>query len=735
MPLPLEPLVALGFANPLLLWGLAAAGVPILLHLLNRRRFKEVKWAAMRFLTSAIQKNRRRIRIEQWLLLAVRTLLIICLVLGLAQPFLEQLGALPLLPGQRTHRVVVLDASMSMGFTAGGRSRFERAKELAGNYLKKARRGDLVSVVLMASPAKALIGEPSGNLSEVRDELASVVPTDGPVDLAGSFRKVSEVLQASTMPRKEIFVVSDLQARSWLVEPSEQAEVSKLLDAFEKDQVTSIVVDVGSASGSNEAITELRLDSSLITIGGPPSLVSGTIRHFGEGPAGAPRVRLYVDGRQTGEQVVQLGSGGEASVSVPARFDRRGDHLVEFRLSDDALASDNSRRMAVTVRDALKVLVVDGDYDPEPFAAETDYLAQALAPSEGAAQQPRLLDLQVVTDSRLGSQDLDEFDAVVLANVAQLDASTAGRLEAFLVGGGGLVVFGGERVLADNYNAILHRDGKGPLPAKIGETVGSDPTPERPGESFDPIGFVHPIVAAYAGTQDLVLAGLTGVKTWKHEALSVPENSPAQVAMRFSDGSPAIVEGRFSRGVVVQVATTADAAWTNWPLHPSYPPILEEIVTRAASGRQQDRNVISGQPLTAPFPSSAQSSPVGVLLPSGELRPTSLRPEGQISFLDFAETEAAGPYSVRLGPPAASELMFAVNPDPSESDLARTDGSALRQVFPAWRFTLVDGSGDLADDDPGRGARRGQLHRPMLGCVFGLLMFESFLAWRMGRQR
>jgi len=111
------PLIfALGFANAALLYGLVATGVPILIHLLNRRKHREVPWAAMRFLMAAIRKNRRRIRIEQWLLLAVRTLLVLLVVSAMAKPFLESFGAV--IAGRRTHRVIVLDASLSMGYTS-----------------------------------------------------------------------------------------------------------------------------------------------------------------------------------------------------------------------------------------------------------------------------------------------------------------------------------------------------------------------------------------------------------------------------------------------------------------------------------------------------------------------------------------------------------------------------------------------------------------------------------------
>src|SRR3974377_446104 len=110
------PLVwALEFANPGLLAGRAAASIPIVLHLLNRRKFREQYWAAMRFLLAAIRKNQKRIQIEQWLLLAVRTLLLVCLALAMARPALEALGALDLLGGRR-HWLIALDGSLSMDY-------------------------------------------------------------------------------------------------------------------------------------------------------------------------------------------------------------------------------------------------------------------------------------------------------------------------------------------------------------------------------------------------------------------------------------------------------------------------------------------------------------------------------------------------------------------------------------------------------------------------------------------
>ncbi len=83
-----------------------------------------MKWAAMRFLVAAMRKNQRRVKIEQWLLLAIRTLVIFLVVTAMAKPLLESLGAIAL-PGQRTHRVLVLDGSLSMAYSPADKTRFK----------------------------------------------------------------------------------------------------------------------------------------------------------------------------------------------------------------------------------------------------------------------------------------------------------------------------------------------------------------------------------------------------------------------------------------------------------------------------------------------------------------------------------------------------------------------------------------------------------------------------------
>ena len=122
--------LAISFVHPAILGGLALASLPIIIHLLNRRRFKSMEWAAMDFLLKAAVRNRRRVRLENLLLLALRTLLVLCLILAVARPFSKREDTLASLFGSAgsTERVILLDDSHSMRAGQGNKSAFQSAK-------------------------------------------------------------------------------------------------------------------------------------------------------------------------------------------------------------------------------------------------------------------------------------------------------------------------------------------------------------------------------------------------------------------------------------------------------------------------------------------------------------------------------------------------------------------------------------------------------------------------------
>src|ERR1043166_5634823 len=125
----------MAFLNPLLLWGAAAVSVPILIHLLMNRKVRRMAWAAMRFLENAVQRNEKRMRLEDILLLLLRCAVLVFLALALARPALRKAGLGGLGESGSEAAVIVLDNSYSMGQTDGVSTRFQKAQQAAEQAL------------------------------------------------------------------------------------------------------------------------------------------------------------------------------------------------------------------------------------------------------------------------------------------------------------------------------------------------------------------------------------------------------------------------------------------------------------------------------------------------------------------------------------------------------------------------------------------------------------------------
>ena len=471
------------------------------------------------------------------------------------------------------------------------------------------------------------------------------------------------------------------------------------------------------------------MESPVVTVGSPV-LVHAVLHNFGTNRADQVRVRLTADDRLGPEEMVDLPAGEDVPVVFHQQFTTSGDHRVEVSIDEDPLALDNKRWLVVPVRESISVLLVDGYFKSEPYQAETDYLAQALSPTEEVPGQPASMHVEVVSESQLSRRELAPYDVIVLCNVAQFNPTEVTSLDDFLKQGGGVVVFGGDQVLAENYNRLLYDDGNGLLPAAIGPSVG-DASKKEAAFRFNPLNYRHPIVAEFHGESDPVLSSLTEALTYQYHKLVLKKDSKARIALEFDTRDPAIVETTRHRGTVFLIATSADTGWTTWPIHRSYPPVMQQIVLQASAGRISERNIRVGQPLDQSFSASGVDAPVTVVTPKGQSVAVKLTATGGVSHFHFEQTDLSGLYQVKIGRPLELERWFAANTDPAESDLTKLDLPALKELLPGWNFQYLTNWKELTEDARSVG-RRGELHRPLLYGVLILLLVESIMAWRFG---
>jgi hypothetical protein len=727
------PLVAFGFAHlPMLGW-LAAAAAPIVIHLWSRQKYREMSWAAMEYLLAAVRRKTRRLRLEQWLLLAVRTLLIVLLVLATAEPFLQSAGS-AFTVAVRTHRMLVIDGSYSMAYRAAEQSRFERAKQFARRIVEESSQGDAFTLVLLASPPRVIVGTPALEPAEVLREIDNLQLLQTTIDLPSTLGVIERLLAAARreaphLDAQEVYFLTDLQRVGWLpgLSGAALAEFRRRSAAL-AEAASLVVFDVGQPAAENLAVTEVRALEPVVTAGQDVGL-EAVLKNFGRQSRSRQPVEWLVDGRRVGQQAVDVAPGGEAAAAFSYRFETPGEHAVEVRADGDALELDNHRFLAIPVRESLRVLCINGRPSGEPFRGATDYLVYALSP-QGDADQRALVQAEAAPESALLERDdLGRYDCLFLCEVAQLTASEAQRLDNYLKNGGSLVFFLGEGVQAERYNRELGGGAGGVrlLPARLAAVVTAPPDCQ-----LDALEFQHPLVQAFRGRGR---AALRMTPVFKYFKLELPRNSRAKVALALTGGDPLIVEEPIRRGRVVLVATAAaDKSWNLLPVSPSFVPLVQELLAYCLSGQLRQRNVLVGEPLGASIPASAGDAPVTVQSPDGRSRPVPPRLEGDQSTWSYSDTALSGVYTARFGPPLGRSQSFAVNVDTAESDLTPLSADQLRrEVWPGvplrYQTTWENAERQSLRGPIGRG---GRLPAEMLCVVLGLLLLETFLAWRFG---
>ncbi len=731
------PLFAFGWVNlPMLGW-LAAAAAPIVIHLWSRRRFRQAPWAAMQYLLAALRKRQRRMQLEQWLLLGLRTLIVLLVVLAVAEPYVER-SPLDFVPGGRTHRVLVIDGSYSMLYKPDDKSRFERAKEVAARIVAESPPGDGFTLVLMASPPQVVVATPAFEPSEFAEELDNLRPTHTMVDLPATLAAVARILDQARrenprLLRHEVFFLSDLGRAGWAPEAS-RAAAAELRRRAEQLSASAklFVIDLGQPSADNLAVTGLRVEEPVVTLARDVHL-RARVKNFGRTPQTRRAVELLVDGRALAQQSVDLDADAEKPVVFVHRFETPGDHAVEVRLdAGDRLELDNHRFLVVPVRENVRVLCIEGPASGDAASAPADYLLYALAPQEDDVQRGTIR-AEAAHESALLERDLGRFDCVFLRNVAQFTPSEAQVLAAYVHRGGSLLFFLGDRVLADRYNRELGGERAGAprlLPAHLGQVV-SDPQ-----RGLNPLEYRHPAIRAFRGRER---AGLLTTPVAKYVKLSVPDHaahgahSPARVVLAFANGDPMIVEAAIGHGRVVVVATSGDLSWTAMPVWPSFLPLVQELVAYCVGGQSRPRNLEVGQPLEGDWPMPAGGVSLSLHRPDGGTESLPLAAEGDYGVFSYLDTTLSGIYAARMSTALARTQLFAVNLDTAESDLTPLGHDELRgNVFSGVPFVYQTDWAGPEHRAAGRASHPGALHLELLYAALALLLAETFIAWRLG---
>jgi hypothetical protein len=752
------------FLHPALAWaGLFLVAIPVIIHLINRRRLRRLEWAAMEFLLDALKKNRRRIRLEHLLLLLCRMALMALIALFLARPLLSDRGFGWLASAfQSEDKIFVIDDSLSMAQRLADRTVFERGNEALVSAIRRlAEQGSRDRVtVLRASRPQAVIGgtfidrERAASLEQA---IRAMAPASTRLHLARLLEHISEqaargAAGGAGRPRA-VSIVTDLRAADWTDSgggPSAAlAKALERLTADPENPARLIILDAGAEETANVAVTGVAIDGGRPTVD-LPAPIQAEVRNLGNQPVRDLRLRLSF--ARVGEEmaapnsalappIAEIGPRQSAIASIPCTFRSPGQYwgTIEVTGSNDSLAADNSYSFVLEVARATEVLIVDGEPSAEPFEGESDFLAIALNPGGEVSSGIEPL---VAVEESLPRDDISRFGAVFLANVYSLPEEFRGRLGRYVRAGGSLVIFLGDQVDPLVYGRELGASApagsgedpaRGLLPARIGELRSSDDSPVTLAPAYD-----HPLFRFLRGGGERYIEEAAFRRYFVLEPLPT-----AQVVARFAgaDDTPAIVQGPAGAGSVVLIASSADAEWNDWPRNLTYLMTLQEMV--AAFGRSSGREPshAAGSRIEVPlditthsrearyrapgYPRSPERSLIASTPPAGA-------PDDRLRFV-IEETSQAGLAFLGLKSRAGEEewRALSIHSEPEESDLRRITPERLKELYPDIPLAVVR--------DPARFSESGRGRfeiSDLLLWVFVLFLFlEAVLAWRFGHHR
>ncbi|PLX32418.1 MAG: hypothetical protein C0600_02675, partial [Ignavibacteria bacterium] len=475
------------FLNPLYLIALAAAAIPIILHLLNLRKTRVIEFSTLSFLKELQRSKIRKLKLKQWLLLALRTLIIIFVVLAFTRPALQ--SGFGFLPGTaaKSSVVIVLDNSFSTLVSDEHGQLLKQAKKKAAELLDLMQGGDEAALILTTDPEAAR--EFTVALAAVRSDINDLEVSYAHGDYRAALTAASALLAESDNFNKEVYIITDRQ-RSQFV--TDNLTPQELFD----NSVRVFSLPLGSKAPANTALVETELRNAIFENGKPVDLAA-TVRNLGETPLSGAIVSVFLGGERVAQKSIDVAAGGTQNVEFTVLPKSAGwiDGFVE--LEDDDLPEDNRRYFGFYIPETLNILLgPTGGKDASLLALALDPVAATSG--SPAAQADNMEETNILPGSftvdmadrgSLLSANLSRYNVVVLLGAQSLSDAFTQRLVSWVREGGSLLLFPDANGNVEEWSTqFLPQFG---FPPAAGSTGALDNTSSF--VTFGDIDFDHPL--------------------------------------------------------------------------------------------------------------------------------------------------------------------------------------------------------------------------------------------------
>jgi hypothetical protein len=621
------------FLNPAILFGLLAATIPIIIHLLNLRKLKKIDFSTLQFLKE-LQKNKiRKIKLKQWLLLALRVLIILCIVTAFARPTLVGVSIGGTTSTAKTTAVFILDDTFSMSVIDQNGSYFNQAKETIKDLLNQFEEGDEVGLILVSHQPDET--EMTTNLAKFREEVEATVISFASKKLNNAIIKTADVIGKAKNFNKEIYLFTDFQ-KGRLASDDEITDLKEQLG----DQVRLYSFNYSGKEVTNFGIDELKINTQIFEKDKPvkfDALVKNYSNHSKENLV----VSLFINGKRSAQQSVNLNSGESKIVNLEAPAKAFGNSEAETEIEEDDLLEDNKRFTSYFIPEKIQVLILADNL------SDTKLVEAALK----SVSEQGYFDLTVKKTEQVSGTQLNIFQVLIIASSNFVNANV--KVKQFLNSGKGIIIFPSSEPNATGFNNSLRALGL----ASAGSLV---KTEKGQSNHFSETDFNHPIF-------ENIFVDEKKKQVESPDFYSYYKINPAgkgKEIISLEDESSFLSEYFISEGKILLFSSSPVFSWSDFPIKSIFAPLITKSVMYLSTKNSGGQDYLAGETINVNV--SERTLPqIKVLRPDNTEEIVNLDPNFNSDFFSYSNTFLTGNYKFYSGDKFLSEVS--VNTDPAES--------------------------------------------------------------------
>ncbi|MFZ0453334.1 MAG: BatA domain-containing protein [Ignavibacteriaceae bacterium] len=626
------------FLNPLVLFGLLAASIPVLIHLFNLRKLKKIDFSTLTFLKE-LQKNKiRKIKVKQLLLLALRVMIILFVVLAFARPTLKGISIGGASSAAKTTAVFILDNTFSMSVVDNNGSYLNQAKETIKALLNQLQEGDEAALILLSNPPNSAGTseiKPTSNLADFKKQVENIDISYYSGNLNDAIVEAAKILSHSQNFNKEIYILSDFQ-KDRIYEQSSLSNLSEILN----DKVKLYAFNYSGKEVFNIGIDNLKVNTQIFEKDKPVNF-SVTVTNYSARLAENTVVSLFINNERSSQQSVNLKPGETKILTMESSVESTGYINAFAEIEDDDILQDNKRFTSFYIPEEIPVGVFTGETQDAKFIN--------LALTAGEDNTLKITEKNI---SQISSFDLNQFDVLILIGVDNFNNFTS--IKSFIKNGGGLFLMPGIESSLENFRNALLDIG---LP-EPGGTVGKINSANSE-VTFENVDLNHPVFRNIF-TKDK--KKIESPAVYYHYKINAGIRGRDIISL--VDGTSFLSEYKIGNGKVFLLNTAPALSWTNFPLKSIFVPLINKSVFYLASKDKTENEHLVSSIINIDV--SNQSLPqIKIDRPNSSEQYINLKEQNNPNYVAYDNTNLPGNYLVYSGNKIIDD--FAINTNPLES--------------------------------------------------------------------